>query len=147
MAYCARHLEWTPDIVVGDLAYLGLAAQRRLRERRHVALVTKFRSDMNLPDEFDDPFTLSCEQGQVLRWLGLEAADQLHWYGVIDPEPLCAWCWQRSACPREFCFPPGKHEISSRALFLSVHAWDNNCSAKPARGSKPLRRMRKTNWA
>jgi hypothetical protein len=59
VAYCARHLEWAPDIVVGDLAYLGLAAQRRLPERRHVALVTKFRSDMNLPDEFDDPFTLS----------------------------------------------------------------------------------------
>jgi hypothetical protein len=111
VAYCARHLEWTPDIVVGDLAYLGLATQRRLRERRHVALVTKFRSDMNLPDEFDDPLTLSCEQGQVLRWLGLEAADQLHWYGVTDPNPLCIWCWQRSTCPREFSFAPGKHEI------------------------------------
>src|SRR5436190_16111310 len=66
---------------------------------------------MNLPEEFDDPFTLSCEHGQVLRWLGLEAADQLHWYGVTDPDPLCTWCWQRSSCPREFCFPPGKHEI------------------------------------
>ena len=111
VAYCARRLEWTPDIIVGDLAYLGLAAQRRLRERQHVALVTKFRSDMNLPDEFDDPFTLSCEQGQVLRWLGLAVADQLHWCGVTDPDPLCAWCWQRSRCPQEFCFPPGKHEI------------------------------------
>jgi hypothetical protein len=111
VAYCARHLEWTPDIVVGDLAYLGLATQRRLRERRHVALVTKFRSDMNLPDEFEDPFTLCCEQGQGLSWLGLEVADQLHWYGVTDPDPLCGWCWQRSTCPREFSFPPGKHEI------------------------------------
>jgi hypothetical protein len=49
-------LEWIPDIVVGDLGYLGLATQRRLRERWHVASVTKFRSDMTLPAAFDDPF-------------------------------------------------------------------------------------------
>jgi hypothetical protein len=111
VAYCANHLEWTPDIVVGDLAYLGLAAQRRLREGRRVALVTKFRSDMVLPDEFDDPFTLTCEQGQVLQWLGLHEADQLHWFGVSDPDPLCTRCWQRSTCPQEFSFKPSKHEI------------------------------------
>ena len=111
LEYCARHLDWTPSIVVGDLAYLGLAPQRRLRERLHVALVTKFRSDMVLPDEFDDAFTISCEHGQVLQWLGLHEAEQLHWFGVQDPEPLCARCWQRSSCPREFSFKPAQHEI------------------------------------
>jgi hypothetical protein len=131
--YCAGHWEWTPDIVVGDLAYLGLATQRRLRERRHVALVTKFRSDMILPDEFDDPLTLSCEHGQALRWLGLHEADQLHWFGVTDLHPLCAWCWQQNTCPREFAFPPGRHEIlygtipfSSRAgqqLLRQARSW------------------------
>src|SRR6516164_9839505 len=39
--YCEWHLEWTPSIVVGDFGYLGLAGQRRLRENRHVAMVTK----------------------------------------------------------------------------------------------------------
>jgi hypothetical protein len=111
LKYCARRLDWTPSIVVGDLAYLGLATQRRLRENLHVALVTKFRSDMVLPDEFDDAFTISCEHGQVLQWLGLHEAEQLHWFGVQDPEPLCAICWQRSSCPREFCFKPAQHEI------------------------------------
>ena len=109
--YCVGHLEWTPDIIVGDLAYLGLATQRRLREDRQVALVTKFRSDMVLPDAFDDPLTLSCEQGQVLRWLGLNEVEQLHWFGVTDPYPLCHRCWQRSSCPQEFSFPPRVHEI------------------------------------
>ena len=109
--YCVRHLEWVPDIVVGDLAYLGIAAQRRLREKLHVALVTKFRSDMVLPDEFEDPFTLSCEQGQRLCWLGLHEVDQLHWFGVVDPQPLCTFCWQQSSCPREFSFKPAQHEI------------------------------------
>jgi hypothetical protein len=111
VAYCARHLDWTPNIIVGDLAYLGLAAQRRLRENQHVALVTKFRSDMVLPDEFDDPFTISGEHGQVLQWLGLHEAEQLHWFGVRDADPLCTVCWQRSACPQEFSFKPAQHEI------------------------------------
>lgn len=111
VTYCARHLQWTPNIVVGDLAYLSLATQRRMREKLQIALVTKFRSDMVLPDEFDDPLTISCEQGQVLRWLGLDEAQQLQWYGVLDPDPLCARCWQQSSCPREFCFEPRRHEI------------------------------------
>jgi len=111
VAYCARYWEWMPDIVVGDLGYLGLPAQRRLRENRHVALVTKFRSDMNLPDAFDDPFNLTCDQGQVLRWFGFHEAEPLHWYGVDDENPLCDWCWQRSSCPREFSFKPRDHEI------------------------------------
>lgn len=97
--------------MVGDLAYLGIAAQRRLRQNLQVALVTKFRSDMVLPDEFDDPFTISCEHGQVLQWLGLHEAEQLHWFGVTAPDPLCTMCWQRSACPREFSFKPAQHEI------------------------------------
>jgi hypothetical protein len=131
--YCAQHLDWTPDILVGDLAYLKLSSQRHLRESLHVALVTKFRSDMVLPDEFDDPFTISCEQGQVLQWLGLHEVEQLHWFGVTDPEPLCSVCWDRSHCPREFSFPPAKHEIlygtiphSSRVgqqLLRQARAW------------------------
>ncbi len=109
--YCMQHLNWTPDIVVGDMAYVGMPVQRRLRERMRVALVTKLRPDMNLPDEFDDAFTISCEQGQKLRWLGLREVEQLHWFGVTDPDPLCTWCWQRSSCPREFSFRPQDHEI------------------------------------
>ncbi len=109
--YCAEHLDWTPDIVVGDLAYLKLSTQRYLRESLGVALITKFRSDMVLPDEFDDPFSMSCSQGQPLRWLGLHEAEQLHWFGVTDPDPLCSVCWERSGCPGEFSFPPARHEV------------------------------------
>ena len=52
--YCARHLNWTPDIVVGDMAYGDLRTQRRLRENRHVALVTKLKPNMVLPEEFEN---------------------------------------------------------------------------------------------
>lgn len=109
--YCARQFEWTPDIVVGDMAYINLQVQRRLREQRHVAMLTKFRPDMVLPDEFDSSSVMTCEQGQVLQWWGLHEKEQLHWFGVADPNPLCTWCWQNSSCPREFSFSPRDHEI------------------------------------
>jgi hypothetical protein len=117
--YCARHLDWTPDIVVGDMAYVDLRTQRRLREDRHVALVTKLKPNMVLPDEFENAYTLTCEQGQVLHWLGLHEGEQLHWFGVTDPNPLCPWCWQQSSCPREFSFPPSAHEILFGTIPLS----------------------------
>ena len=46
--YCAQQLEWTPDILVGDMGYVGLHRQRRLRENMRVALVTKLKPDMIL---------------------------------------------------------------------------------------------------
>jgi hypothetical protein len=117
--YCAHQLEWTPDILVGDMAYVGLHRQRRLRERRRVALVTKLKPGMILPEEFDDTYTMTCEQGQTLRWLELREAEQLHWFGVTDPNPLCTWCWQQSSCPRQFSFRPSDHEIMFGTIPLS----------------------------
>lgn len=109
--YCLRQLDWTPDIVVGDMSYINLRTQRRLREELHVAMLTKFRPDMVLPEEFDSPSVMTCHQGQVLHWLGLHPREQLHWFGVTDANPLCTWCWERSGCPREFSFKPRDHEI------------------------------------
>lgn len=117
--YCAKRLEWTPDIVVGDMAYVGLHRQRRLRENMHVALVTKFKPDLILPEAFEDPLTMTCDQGQVLRWLELRETEQLHWFGVTDANPLCAWCWQQSSCPRQFSFQPSDHEIMFGTIPLS----------------------------
>ena len=117
--YCARQLEWTPDIVVGDMAYVNLPVQRRLREQLHVALVTKFKPNMVLPEAFEDASTITCEQGQVLRWLGLQEWDQLHWFGVTDPNPLCTCCWEQSTCPRQFSFAPSAHEILFGTIPLS----------------------------
>jgi hypothetical protein len=109
--YCAKALNFTPDIVVGDMAYINLTIQRTLREEWHVALITKSRSDMKIPDAFDSPTKMTCEQGQRLEWLGLEERDQLHWFGVTDPQPLCLHCWQQSTCPKQFSHSPKEHEI------------------------------------
>jgi hypothetical protein len=114
--YCASMLNFTPDIVVGDMAYINLAIHRRLRERFRVAVVTKWRPDMTMPDAFDTPTRMTCEQGQRLHWLGLEPRDQLHWFGVLDREPLCTRCWQQSACPKQFAHAPSEHEIFYGAI-------------------------------
>lgn len=74
---------------------------------------------MILPEEFEDAFTMTCEQGQALEWLELREAEQLHWFGVTDPNPLCTWCWQQSSCPRHFSFPPSDHEIMFGTIPLS----------------------------
>ena len=62
---------------------------------------------------------MTCEQGQVLRWLGLQELDQLHWFGVIDAQPLCTYCWQKSSCPQQFSFAPSAHEILYGTIPLS----------------------------
>jgi len=119
LRYCQRHLEWRPDIVVGDMAYINLDKQRQIREQMDVAVVTKLRPDMILPDEFDEGPILTCEQGQPLQWLGLDQREALHWFGVRQSDPLCSRCWERSTCQREFSYPPRRHEILYGMIPLS----------------------------
>ena len=119
LLYCERWLDWRPDVVVGDMAYISLQKQRQIRERLNVAVVTKLRPDMNLPDEFDPGPIMTCEQGQKLDWLGLDQRQQLHWFGVQESDPLCSRCWQRSRCPGQFSFSPQQHEILYGLIPLS----------------------------
>jgi hypothetical protein len=119
LRYCQRHLEWRPDIVVGDMAYINLDKQRQIREQMGVAVITKLRPDMIMLDEFDDGPVLTCEQGQPLQWLGLDQREELHWFGVRQNDPLCSRCWQRTTCQGEFSYPPRRHEILYGMIPLS----------------------------
>jgi hypothetical protein len=133
LRYCQRHWNWTPDIVLADMAYINLARQRRLREELQVGVITKLRPDFDLPKAIELGVTLRCPQGQKLQWLGLHEKENLHWFAVRDPEPLCPWCWQQSQCPREFSFAPEDHEIVfgmipvnsalGQRLLLRVRPW------------------------
>jgi hypothetical protein len=109
--YCLRRLDWLPDLVVGDMGYIGLEVQRDIRQRLGVGVLTKLRPDMKLVNPFEPGPVAVCPQGQRLTWLGLEAHDQLHWFGVTEPEPLCWRCWDQSACARQFSYRPATHEI------------------------------------
>lgn len=114
--YCVKFLNFRPDFVVGDMAYINLAVHRRLRECFEVAVVTKWRPDMNIPEPFDTPTRMTCPHGQRLDWLGLDTREQLHWFGVLDSEPLCIHCWEQSTCPKQFAHAPREHEIFYGAI-------------------------------
>ena len=111
LEYCLRRLDWLPDLVVGDMGYIGLEVQRDIRQRLGVGVLTKLRPDMKLIPPFEPGPVAVCPQGQPLSWLGLEARDQLHWFGVSAPEPLCLRCWNQTGCARQFSYAPVTHEI------------------------------------
>jgi hypothetical protein len=111
LRYSRRVLEFLPDLVVADMAYINLALQRRVREQMHVGIITALRPDFDLPKAIELGVMLACSQGQKLEWLGLQEVEQLHWFGVRDEQPLCVWCPEQTRCAREFCFSPQEHEI------------------------------------
>lgn len=133
LRYCSRRLDWLPDIVVGDVGYISLEVQRKIREQLGVSVITKLRPNMNLIAPFETGPRPVCGQGQLLTWLGLEARDQLHWFGVTATEALCLRCWEQSRCDRQFSYAPADHEILfgqiplasrvARVLLEKVRPW------------------------
>lgn len=121
LRHIRKRLDFTPALVVADMAYINMATQRRLREELQVGVVTHLPPNYDLPKEIEPALLMRCCQGQKLEWLGLRQNEQLHWFGVADqPEPLCVRCWQRSECPREFSFAPSQHEIALGTIPLST---------------------------
>ena len=133
VAECARRWSWRPDYVVGDLGYIHGATKAQVRRRWGVGVVTGLKRDMNLIEPFVSVKEAQCAQGQRLSWLGYETTDQLHWFGVSDPDPLCHWCWQAPSCPRQFSYAPEHHETLlgllplntrvARRLLRQVRSW------------------------
>lgn len=130
---CARRFHWVPQWTVGDMAYIGMAAQRRLREEFQVALITRLRPDMNFVEPYTSDGRPRCRQGQVLQWLGFDALSQEQWFGVRTSPSLCSCCWEKHRCPREFAYPAARHEILlgqvpqasslARHLLTKVRPW------------------------
>ena len=120
LRYVRQHLDFTPALVLADMAYINLAMQRRLREKLHIGVLTRLPPNYDLPKSVEPALMMRCAQGQKLRWLGLRENEQLHWFGVAEePEPLCLHCWEQNSCPREFSFAPSDHEIALGTIPLS----------------------------
>jgi hypothetical protein len=108
---CLRRLHWLPQWVVGDLAYISLPIQRRIREEMGVAVITRLKKDMRLLEPYNEQGFVSCHQGQRLRWLHYDHQTQEQWFGTTEQAELCTHCWEQSHCPREFSYPAARHEI------------------------------------
>jgi len=104
------------------MGYIDAAAKRQIREGWNVAVVTRLKENMVLVPPFETCERATCEQGQVLHWLGYEPDDQLHWFGVTDAQPLCDGCWQSSRCERQFSFRPATHETLFGLLPMNTRA-------------------------
>jgi len=110
LCYCRDKLNFLPDLVIGDQAYLNFSVQQRWREQWQVGVLTALKPDLEIPKAVEPALRLCCAQGQRLQWWGLCRPEQLHWFVVRDPDPLCVWCPEQSRCPREFAFAAGAHE-------------------------------------
>jgi hypothetical protein len=112
LRYVRQHFDFTPSLVVADMAYINLDQRTRLRQQLQVGILTALPPNYDLPRQVEPALAMWCPQGQKLQWLGLHEHEQLHWFGVAqDPAPLCPWCWEASRCPQEFSFAPTDHEI------------------------------------
>lgn len=111
LVHLHRCLNWLPQWVVADKAYINLATQRRIREELNVAVVTRLRADMHLVAPYQGAGVPRCHQGQPLEWLHYDRDGQQQWFGAQPPQSLCTWCWEQAHCPREFAFPAASHEI------------------------------------
>jgi hypothetical protein len=130
---CQRRLQWLPEWVVGDMAYIGLITQRRIREEMGVAVITRLRPDMRWLEPYTSKGVTRCHQGQPLRWLHYDREGQEQWFGAAPPHDLCTWCWEQTSCPREFAYPAASHEILfgqvpydswlARHLYERVRPW------------------------
>jgi hypothetical protein len=120
LRYLRGHLDFSPGLVVADMAYINMDMQRRLREQWQIGVLTRLPPNYDLPKKVEPALLMRCGQGQKLRWLGLRQDEQLHWFGVAEEaEPLCVRCWERSSCPREFSFAPSDHEIALGSIPVS----------------------------
>ncbi len=87
--YSHRRWRWHPNIIVADMGYIEAETKRQLRQTRQIAVVTRIKENMLLVPPFASCEHAACVQGQKLEWLGYEATDQLHWFGVTDPATRC----------------------------------------------------------
>jgi len=133
VAHCWRRWQWRPDFIVGDMGYIDATTKRAVRESWQVAVITRVKENMLLVPPFETPTQACCRHGQPLQWLGYEASDQLHWFGVPEPPVCCPLCWEASTCPRQFGFAPAAHETlfgllpmnttASQRLLQQVRPW------------------------
>jgi hypothetical protein len=120
LRHCQRRWSWCPPWVVADMGYLAAAAKQRCRQQWQVAVVTKLRTDMKLVPPFVAWNQAACPQGEPLQWLGYEAAEDRHWFGVSAEAELCGRCWQAIDCPHQFAYAPSDHETLLGLLPLNT---------------------------
>lgn len=131
--YCRKRLDFLPDIVVGDMAYIHQPTKRELRTQWRVAMLTKLKADMKAHCPYAEDQPLRCRQGQELSWLGYDEQECQHWFAPPPQASLCCACWEQSECSRQFTVAADTHETFfgmiplntglAQRLIRSVRSW------------------------
>ncbi len=131
--YCRQRLDFTPDIVVGDMGYIHQGTKRDLRVQWKVAMITKLKADMKAHCDYAEDQPLRCRQGQELEWLGYDEREYQHWFAPPSHASLCDFCWEHSNCSRQFSLSADTHETFfgmiplntalAQRLIHSVRSW------------------------
>ena len=91
------------------------------------------------PAHVPEGYLLKPSIRQCRRRLGYDEADSLHWFGVPVGESLCRFCWEASACTKEFGYPPELSEtllgllplntLVARRLIQQSRSWVEPCQS------------------
>jgi len=95
------------------MGYIHQETKRWLRKNWEIAVLTRLKADMQLASPYRHDLPMRCAQGQALGWLN---------YDAQEAQPLCAACWQRSDCPREFAYEVARHETFLGMIPLNTKA-------------------------
>lgn len=104
--------ELPAPLVVADMGYLQAERKKYLREKYHIALITRVRSSMKLPQDFglESDGSPTCFWGQRLNHDHFNWEKQTHLYVKPEQGLECSRCPFANACPQEFTFSPDIHE-------------------------------------
>ena len=104
--------ELPEPLVVGDMGYLQAERKKILREKYHIALITRVRSSMKPPQDFglESDGNPPCVWGQKLTHDHFDWEKQTHLYIKPEQGRDCLCCPFVNACPQEFIISPDIHE-------------------------------------
>ena len=94
------------------MGYIDADRKKHFREKNHTAIITRVRSSMKPPQDFDleSDGCPSCFWGQRLTHEHFNWDTQTHLYVRPEKGQTCNFCPFSGHCPQEFSFSPTVHE-------------------------------------
>lgn len=122
-------------LIVADMGYLKAERKKFLREKYHMALITRVPVSMKPPQDFhlEADGSPTCFWGQPLTHDHFDFDQQTHLYLKPEKGRECSCCPFVASCPQEFLFSPEIHET-----YLGAQPLHTKLSQKLLQFVRPL---------